>query len=58
MQLYVLNDASKLALASDAHLKITHADNTVERKFIIGKARLAPLKRITIPNLELEAATN
>ena len=57
-QLHVFSDASELALASVAYLRIRYDDDTTELKFVIGKARVAPISRMTIPNLELQAATN
>ena len=47
MQLHIFNDASELALASVADFRITHAENTLEVKFIIGKTRVVPIKRMT-----------
>ena len=58
IQLHVFSDASDLALASVAYLRIAYNNNTVDLKFVMGKARVSPIKRITIPNLELQAATN
>ena len=57
-QLHVFSDASELALASVAYLRIGYDDDTTELKFVIGNARVAPISRMTIPNLELQAATN
>ena len=57
-QLHVFSDASELALASVAYLRIRYDDDTTELKFVIGKARVAPNSRMTIPNLELQVATN
>ena len=54
MQRHIFNDASELALASVASFRITYTDSTEELKFIIGKARLDPLKILTIPTLELQ----
>ena len=57
-QLHVFSDASELALASVAYLRIRYDDDTTELKFVIGKARVALISRMTIPNLELQAVTN
>ena len=57
-QPHVFSDASELALASVAYLRIRYDDDTTELKFVIGKARVAPISRMTIQNLELQAATN
>ena len=57
-QLHVFSDASELALASVAYLRTRYDDDTTELKFVIGKARVAPINRMTIPNLELQAAKN
>ena len=46
-QLDVFSDASELALASVAYLRIRYDDDTTELKFLIGKARVAPISRIT-----------
>ena len=53
--LNVFTDASEFALLAVAFLGIAHKDNTVSVQFLIGKARVAPIKRMTIPNLELQA---
>ena len=39
-------------------LRTVFSDKTVSLSFILGKARVAPIKRMTTPNLELLAATN
>ena len=58
IQLHVFSDASDFALASVAYLRIAYNYNTVDIKFVMGKARVSPIKRMTISNLELQAATN
>ena len=57
-QLHIFNDASELAHVPVAYFRNTYTEKTVDLKFIIGKARESPLKKMTIPNLELQAATN
>ena len=55
--LHTFSDASEYALSAVSYLRIDYVDETtVQVKFIMGKARVAPIKRMTIPNLELQAA--
>jgi hypothetical protein len=56
VQLNVFGDASETALCAVAYLKGTWEDGTTEVAFLLGKARVAPLKQQTIPKLELMAA--
>ena len=56
-ELHVFFDASRKAFAAVAYLRTTHDDNHVSITFLIGKARVTPMKRLTITNLELQAAT-
>ena len=55
-QLHVFSDASTLGYGSVAYLRLTNSDNRHHVAFVMGKARLAPLKPTTIPKLELTAA--
>ncbi|XP_075253227.1 uncharacterized protein LOC142345029 [Convolutriloba macropyga] len=56
IELHTFTDASELALSVVSYLQIEHIDESVSVAFLIGKARVAPKKRMTIPNLELQAA--
>ena len=56
IELHTFTDASELALSADSYLRIEHIDESVSVAFVIGKARVAPIKRMMIPNLELQAA--
>ena len=56
IQLHTFCDASEFALAAVCYLRIVYSDGSTSLKFIIGKTRVAPMKRVTIPNLELQAA--
>ena len=48
-ELHVFSDASTVA-----YIRAIHNDNRID--FLIGKTRVAPMERPTIPNLELQAA--
>ena len=54
--LHTFSDASEYALSAVSHLSIENLDEPVQVKFIMGKALVSPFKRMTIPNLELQAA--
>ena len=55
IQLNTFCDVSEFDLAAVFYLRIAYNGfNTL--KFVIGKARLAPVKRITITNIELQTA--
>ncbi|KRY70406.1 hypothetical protein T4A_11388 [Trichinella pseudospiralis] len=55
IELHVYGDASKWAYGAVAYLKVISKDKTTVR-FIMSKSRVAPLKTITLPRLELMAA--
>ena len=57
-RLHVFSDASEKAIAYVEILHRVFSDNSVSLNFILGNARVAPIKRITSPNLEVMAATN
>ena len=54
-QLHIFCDASELAFAAVAYLRII-TDDTITCSMLFSKSRLAPLKTLTIPRLELQAA--
>ena len=54
--LCVFADASQNAFGSCAYLRQKRNDGTYTVKFIAGKSRVAPLKQLIIPRLELQAA--
>ena len=56
IELHTFTDASELTLSAVSYLRIEQIDESVSVAFVIGKARVAPIKRMTIPNLELQAA--
>lgn len=53
-QLHHFSDAS--GYGSVTYLRLLNSNNTVHISFLLGKARVAPLKPVTIPRLELTAA--
>ena len=54
--LCVFADASQDALGACAYARQRKDDNTYAVKFIAAKSRVSPLKQLTIPRLELQAA--
>ena len=56
IELHTFTAASELALSAVSYLRIEHIDESVSVAFVIGKARVAPIKRMAIPSMELQAA--
>ena len=56
MELHVFCDAAERGYGACAYLRVEYCDNTVCCNFVCGKSRVAPLKPLTIPRLELTAA--
>ena len=56
IELHTFTDASEYALSAVSYMRIEYSDRSISVKFLMGKARVAPIKRMTIPNLELQAA--
>lgn len=56
-QLHHFADASEDAYGTASYLLLKNERNQVSCTFMIGKARVAPLKQPTIPRIELTAAT-
>ena len=55
-QLHHFCDASERGYGSVSYLRLTNTRREVSIAFVMGKARVAPLKQTTIPRLELGAA--
>ena len=55
IQLHIFVDASEKAYAAVGYLRITH-ENHIACSMVGAKTRVAPLKPLSIPRLELEAA--
>ena len=56
-QLHHFSDASEAGFGSVSYLRLTNDQGDVHCSFLCAKSRVAPLKTITIPRLELSAAT-
>ncbi|XP_033643441.1 uncharacterized protein LOC117303376 [Asterias rubens] len=54
--LCIFCDASEEAFGACAYIRWQINDGTYDVRFIAAKSRVAPLKRLTIPRLELQAA--
>ena len=55
-QLHVFSDASLTAYATAAYLRFEYEDGSTRVTLIMSKSRVAPLKPLSVPRLELQAA--
>ena len=55
-ELHVFSDASSFAYGSCCYLRLVNQQGKTHCCFVAGKARVAPIKTVTIPRLELTAA--
>lgn len=55
-QIHHFSDASKDGFGVASYIRIKNDQNRIHVSFLLGKARVTPLKSITIPRLELTAA--
>ena len=55
-QLHHFSDASEVGLGSVSYLRLVNDQGDVHCSFLCAKSRVAPLKTVTIPRLELSAA--
>ncbi|XP_045533952.1 uncharacterized protein LOC123721008 [Papilio machaon] len=55
-ELHIFSDASELAYAAVCYWRIIFSDGRVKLSLICSKSRVAPLKPISIPRLELQGA--
>ena len=56
-QLHHFSDASEVAYGYVFYLRLVNEESRVHCAFLFAKSRLAPLKSVSIPRLELSAAT-
>ena len=54
--LCIFSDASEEAFGACAYLRWQLADGSFDVRFVTAKSRVAPLKKLTVPRLELQAA--
>lgn len=55
-ELHIFTDASNQAYSCAAYWRFLYADDSVKIAFIMSKSRVAPLKPVSVPRLELQAA--
>ena len=55
-QLHHFSDASTQGYGQCSYLRLINDEGSIHCSFVIGKARVAPLKPVTVPRLELTAA--
>ena len=56
VQLHVFGDASQEAFCAVAFVRAQADDGSWHVSFVVGKARVAPMKCLTVPKLELQAS--
>ena len=56
IQLHHFADASEMSYGAVSYSRVVDVNNNVHCAFLFGKGRLAPIKTISIPRLELSAA--
>ncbi len=56
-ELHHFSDASDSGYGTVSYLRLTNSEDSVECNLIMSKARVAPLKQVSIPRMELTAAT-
>ena len=55
--LHHFSDASEEGYGQVSYLRLVDTENKIHCVFVMGKSRVAPLKFVSIPHLELIAAT-
>ena len=56
-QLHHFSDASEVAYGSVSYLRLVNGEGRVHCSFLFANSRLAPLKSVSIPRLELSVKT-
>ena len=57
IQLHYLSDASEEGYGTVSYLRMADSQGNIACSILLGKARVSPLKTVTMPRLELTAAT-
>ena len=57
VQIHHFSDASEVGYGTVSYLRFVDIDSKVHCSFVRSKTRLAPLKSLSVPRLELTAAT-
>ena len=57
VQIHHFSDASEVSYGAVSYLRFVDAESKVNCSFVMSKSRLAPLKSLSVPRLELTAAT-
>ena len=55
-ELHLFSDGSRVGYGAVAYLRLVDGKDRIHCSFILGRARVAPIREITIPRLELSAA--
>ena len=55
-KLHMFSDGSELGYGACAYLRLADHQGNISCSFVIGKSRLAPIKQMSIPRLELSGA--
>ena len=56
VQLHLFCDASELAYGAAAYIRYSFKNGEHECALVMAKSRLAPIKTVTLPRLELDSA--
>ena len=56
IEIHNFADASSYAYGACSYLRLVDANGNISCSFLLGKSRLAPIKKVSVPRLELTAA--
>ena len=56
VEMHVFSDASEVGYGACVYVKFFDEDGNISVSLVLGKSRLVPLKRQTLPRLELKVA--